>query len=163
LDVETLADDEWKILRDVRLRALEGSPTAYISSRQTEMAWTEARWRRTFEGALWVVARGRQEIVGLARSVRVERRPAFERHLESVWVEPGHRRTGVLRTLLRYLAELEPEVREWRVWVLTDNVEARAVYERLGFRSTGECQPLDDSSGRSEERLGLNLGGHHAL
>jgi L-amino acid N-acyltransferase YncA len=163
LDVETLAADDWKILRDVRLRALEDSPTAYISSRQTEMVWTEARWRRTFEGALWVVARGRQEIVGLTRSVRVERRPAFERHLESVWVEPGHRRTGVLRTLLRYLIELEPDVREWLVWVLTDNVEARTVYERLGFQSTGERQPLDDSSDRSEERLRLSLGGNQPL
>lgn len=163
MDVETLAADDWKTLRDVRLRALEDSPTAYISRRQTELTWTEARWRRSFEGALWVVARGRQEIVGLARSVRVDRRPAFERHLESVWVEPRHRRTGVLRTLLRYLAELEPEVREWRVWVLTGNVEARTVYERLGFESTGERQPLDDSSGRSEERLGLSFGGQHAL
>ena len=108
MDVETLAADDWKILRDVRLRALEDSPTAYISSRQMEIAWTEERWRSSFEGSVWVVARGRQEIVGMARSVRVEYRPAFERHLESVWVEPGHRRTGVLRALLRYLAELEP-------------------------------------------------------
>ena len=163
MDVETLAADDWKILRDVRLRALEDSPTAYISSRQTEITWTEARWRRSFEDSVWVVAGSRPEIVGMARSVRVDHRPPFERHLESVWVEPGHRRTGVLRTLLRYLAQLEPAVLEWRVWVLTDNVEARTAYERLGFRSTGERQPLNDLSGRSEERLGLSLGGHCRL
>lgn len=163
MDVETLAADDWKILRDVRLRALEDSPTAYISSRQMEIAWTEERWRSSFEGSVWVVARGRQEIVGMARSVRVEYRPALERHLESVWVEPGHRRTGVLRALLRYLAELEPDVREWRVWVLTDNVDARTAYERLGFRLTGERQPLNDSTGRSEERLSLSLGGYNGL
>lgn len=78
------------------------------------------------------------------------------RHLESVWVDPLHRRSGVLRAILRYLADLEPDVRTWMAWVLDGNDEARAAYERLGFESTGERQPLTDAPRRVEERLRLD-------
>jgi GNAT superfamily N-acetyltransferase len=153
LNVEILAPTEWKILRDVRLRALKDSPSAFVSSYEVEAPWTEVHWRRRFDGALWVVARRGQRIVGLARSVRVQGRPAEERHLESVWVEPGHRKTGVTRALLRFLTEQDPGVREWLVWVLDGNPDARHVYVRLGFVATGERQVL--ASGRGEERLRL--------
>jgi GNAT superfamily N-acetyltransferase len=155
LKVEMLTPTEWKTLRDVRLRALKDSPTAFDSSYEIEASWGEAHWRRRFEDARWVVARRGRRIVGLARSVRVQGRPPQERHLESVWVEPGHRGTGVTRALLRSLTEHDPSVREWRVWVLDTNPEARLVYERLGFVATGERQVLPDASGRGEYRLGL--------
>jgi ribosomal protein S18 acetylase RimI-like enzyme len=58
-----------------------------------------------------------------------------------------------MRALMRFLTDLEPEVREWLVWVLNDNAEAREVYRRLGFEPTGERQVLP--SGRVEERLRL--------
>jgi GNAT superfamily N-acetyltransferase len=153
LSVEVLAADDWNTLRDVRLRALEDSPAAYVSSSGAEASWSETDWRRCFVDARWVVARTGGRIIGLARSARVRGRPADERHLESVWVEPGHRRTGVMRALMRFLTDLEPGVREWLVWVLNDNAEAREVYRRLGFEPTGERQLLP--SGRVEERLRL--------
>jgi GNAT superfamily N-acetyltransferase len=155
LDVEVLAADDWMTLRDVRLRALRDSPAAYVSSYEVEQGWSETEWRRGFADALWVVVRRRHRVVGLARSVRVDGRPPDERHLESVWVEPGYRRTGVMRAVLRFLAGREPDVRDWLVWVLTGNADARKVYERLGFVPTGERQPVPDASGRHEERLRL--------
>jgi GNAT superfamily N-acetyltransferase len=155
LDFEVLAADDWRILRDVRLLALKDSPGAYISSYEAEASWTEASWRHSFAGALWVVPRSGRRIIGLARSLRVDGRPPDERHLESVWVEPRHRRTGVMRAILRYLTEVEPEVHDWLLWVVDRNVEAREVYERLGFEPTGERQLLTDTSGRTEVRLRL--------
>lgn len=154
MDVEVLAADDWKILREVRLRALKDSPTAYISTYEEVASWTEADWRHRFTTAVWVVIRDGRGIIAVASSLRDG--PVNERYLESVWVEPGHRRTGVLRTILQYLAELEPDVEDWFLWVLDGNAEARAVYERLGFEPTGESQPLDDDSGRVEVRLRLN-------
>lgn len=155
MDFEVLAADEWKTLREIRLRALKDSPAAFISSYDTEVSWTEAHWRQSFVGALWVVPRRGRQIVGMARSLRVDGRPADERHLESVWVDPRHRRTGVMRAILRHLTELEPDVRDWLLWVLDRNPEAHAVYESLGFRPTGERQLLADASGRTEVRLRL--------
>ncbi len=155
MDVEALAADDWEILRDVRLRALKDSPAAYISTYEEVAGWTEAKWRDRFATAVWVVLRSEQRIIGVASSLRDDERPT-ERHLESVWVEPGHRRTGALRAILQYLVELEPEVGDWLLWVLDGNAEALAVYQRLGFEPTGESQLLNDASGRSEVRFRLN-------
>jgi len=155
LNVEALAVDDWEILRDVRLRALKDSPAAYISTYEEVASWTESQWRDCFATAVWVVPRIGRRIIGVACSLRDDERPANERYLESVWVERGHRRTGVLRAILRYLAELEPDVEDWFLWVLDGNAEARAVYERLGFEPTGESQPLADASGRAEVRFRL--------
>jgi RimJ/RimL family protein N-acetyltransferase len=154
LDVEVIAGDDWKILQDVRLRALEDSPTAFLAKAET--SWGEAEWRaKALEGA-WVVARSGDQVIGVVHSIRGDHRPTDERHLESVWVDPLHRRSGVLRAILRYLSEVEPDVRTWMAWVLDGNDGARAAYERLGFETTGERQPLTDAPRRVEERLRLD-------
>ena len=72
----------------------------------------EEGWRERFTRMRWVVARHDRRIVGMASSVRVAGRPAYERHIESVWVDPRYRRTGVLRAILR------PSVRglSWPSW-----------------------------------------------
>jgi predicted GNAT family acetyltransferase len=155
LDVEVLVADDWETLRDVRLRALKDSPTAYISTYEEVASWTEERWRGAFATAVWVVIRSGRRIVGVASSLRAAQGLATERYIESVWVEPGHRRSGILREILRYLAELEPVVEDWFLWVLDGNADARAVYERLGFAPTGESQPLADASGRKEVQFRL--------
>jgi L-amino acid N-acyltransferase YncA len=155
LDVDALAADDWAILRDVRLRALKDAPAAYISTYEDVACWTEAQWRDCFATAVWVVLRSDGRIIGVASSLRDDERPT-ERHLESVWVEPGHRRTGALRAILQYLVDLEPDVEDWLLWVLDGNAEALAVYKRLGFEPTGESQLLNDASGRAEVRFRLS-------
>jgi len=152
-----LGSDDWQILREVRLRALKDCPAAYISEYEDEASLNEQSWRERFTRMRWIVARHGGGIIGLASSVRVPGRPSYERHIESVWVDPRHRRTGVLRALLGYLTEVEPEVTEWRIWVLDTNSVARQVYDRLGFRPTGERQPLTDNSGRLEIRLQFSV------
>lgn len=155
MDVEVLAADDWEILRDVRLRALKDSPAAYMSTYDEVAAWTEERWRHSFVTAVWVVIRSERRIIAVASSLRATGGPLSERYIESVWVEPGHRRSGVLREILRHLAEREPEVEDWFLWVLDGNADARAVYERLGFAPTGKTQPLTDASGRNEVEFRL--------
>lgn len=155
LDVEVLGGDDWRVVRDVRLRALEDSPAAFLAKAET--AWGQEKWRAiALEGA-WIVARSEDQVIGVVHSIRVDDRPTDERHLESVWVDPLHRRRGVLRAILRYLTELEPDVRTWMVWVLDGNHDALAAYEHLGFETTGERQPLTDAPDRIEERLQMDL------
>ena len=154
MDVEVIAGDDWKILQEVRLRALEDSPAAFLAKAET--SWSEAEWRALAVKDVWIIARSGDQVIGVLRSVRVDDRPTDERHLESVWVAPLHRKQGVLRAILRYLAELEPDVRTWMAWVLDGNDGARAAYERLGFETTGERQPLTDAPRRVEERLRLD-------
>ncbi|MEU4193140.1 GNAT family N-acetyltransferase [Kribbella sp. NPDC026611] len=158
MELALLGAEYWRLLRDVRLRALKDSPAAYISEYQVESTWGEAEWRARFRYRHWVVVRRGGAIIGLASSVRVDDRPPLERHIESVWVDPRYRRTGVLRAMLAYLGAVEPDVTDWRIWVLDTNEIARKVYDRLGFTPTGEQQPLEDGSGRFEIRLGIHVG-----
>jgi predicted GNAT family acetyltransferase len=153
LELAMLGADDWSIAREVRLRALKDSPSAYLADYEDEVRVGEDGWRERFTRMRWVVARDAERIIAMAASVRVAGRPAYERHIEAVWVDPRYRRSGVLRALLGQLAAEDPEVTEWRVWVLDTNTLARQVYDRLGFSPTGERQLLADGSGRREIRL----------
>jgi ribosomal protein S18 acetylase RimI-like enzyme len=161
LDVDVLTDDDWKLLQDLRLRALEESPDAFLSKADAGKAGDEAYWRERCTRNVWVVARIGQQVVGMASSVQDPEQPPDARHVESVWVDPAHRRRGVLRAMLRHLVDLDPDVRNWFVWVLDGNELAREVYERLGFETTGERQALAGAFERSEERM--RLGGGWAI
>jgi L-amino acid N-acyltransferase YncA len=154
MEIVTLDPDDWELLKSVRLQALRDAKTAFVSS-VDEAVSSEEEWRARFENSIWVVAREGDETVGLARSLRGADRPVSERHVESVWVAPRHRRSGTTRALVEQLADLERSngVTELRVWVIEGNDSARRAYERLGFESTGEVKQLDDGSGRVEERL----------
>ncbi len=57
--------------------------------------------------------------------------------IQSVYVEPDHRRQGVYRGLYRRLEELAAEannVRGIRLYVMRENVTAKKTYESLGMR-----------------------------
>jgi GNAT superfamily N-acetyltransferase len=164
LRVDFLTPAEWRTLRTLRLRALKESPDAFLSAYRREVAWSELDWRATFENGIWIVARQGGRAIGVARSVRDPDR-LWERHAEAIWVEPGHRRTGVTRSLLRALADAERSagVKDLLVWVLEAKRDARRVYERLGFQPTGEQHVLNDASGRMEERLRLRLTEHPSI
>ena len=157
IDVQPLSASEWPQLRLARLRALEESPDAFISEYERESRWSEREWLAMFESALWVVARSEGRIVGLARSSREVAQP-WQRHVESVWVEPFFRRRGITRRLIEGLIEGEGDagVRELVIWVIEGNDRARRAYERFGFKPTGERQPLP-GDGRDEERLLLRI------
>lgn len=154
-----LAEDDWKALRSVRLRALEDSPAAFLA--KTETSWGEPEWRAAVRDGDWIVARHGEQVIGVVHCVRGDDRPADERHFESVWVDPLHRRSGVLRAFLSHLVAYDPAVRTLMVWILDGNDAARATYERLGFESTGERQPLPGAPRRVEERLRLALNANH--
>jgi ribosomal protein S18 acetylase RimI-like enzyme len=157
IDVRPLSAMEWPQLRMARLRALQESPEAFISEYERESGWSKREWLAMFESALWVVARNRGRIVGLARSSREAAQP-WQRHVESVWVEPHFRRRGITRRLIEGLIEGEhgAGVSELVIWVIEGNDRARRAYERFGFKPTGERQPLP-GGGRGEERLLLRI------
>lgn len=59
--------------------------------------------------------------------------------IQSVFVEPAHRRRGVYRSLyqfVRQLAERDPQVCGFRLYVEQENVIAQQTYEALGMKQT---------------------------
>jgi GNAT superfamily N-acetyltransferase len=158
IDIGVLTPMEWRQLRTARLRALQDSPEAFLSEYQREFGWSEREWLAMFDSSLWVIARGSGRIVGLARSSRNGAAP-WQRHVESVWVEPRFRRRGITRRLMEALIEHErrADVSELVIWVIEGNDRARRAWKRFGFRPTGERQLLPGGGGRGEERLLLRI------
>jgi ribosomal protein S18 acetylase RimI-like enzyme len=158
-EIRVLSAVEWPVLRDARLQALSESPEAFLADHDQEVSWGEEAWKHTLDTSRWMVALSCGMAVGLLRSVQEPGRPT-ERHVESIWVAPGHRQRGVLRSLLQVLLadqEWMVGVEELKLWVLQTNRDARLVYTRLGFRPTGKRQLLSDGTGRVECQLSLAI------
>jgi ribosomal protein S18 acetylase RimI-like enzyme len=157
--VEVLTEEEWFRLRDIRLSALRESPDAFLSSFAHEAAYREERWRAEFARGEWAVAVTSNRAVGLVGATRESHTPGDERYLEYIWVAPGSRRSGVasmlLRTVLDHLRD-SGVLTVW-LWILDGNERAMRLYQRFGFFSTNERQPLTANPARSEERMRLSL------
>ena len=155
LDIRLLAPADWRILRDIRLRALIDSPRAFTSHHHLERKWTEHQWRQRCRVATWAVALESGTAIGIAGLVNDH--PEEPQHVESIWVAPTHRRRGVSRSLLNPMVETARRAGlvELLLWVLEDNLLARRVYAHLGFQWTGERKPVDCE--RFERRLRLAI------
>ena len=152
--VEPVSD--WRLVRDIRLRALQSDARAFDGDLGEEAARHDAYWRSATTVTTWVAAFIGELAVGIARAVGEHGR----RHVESVWVDPHFRRRGVASRMMRELARLERErgERQLRIWVLDGNDGGRAFYDALGFVPTGERKPLPSNPARTEERMHLRLG-----
>ena len=156
-------------LRDVRLRALEDTPTAFASNLAAEAtrlptAWDEAALVRSegWESATFIAEEdGRWQ--GLVGAYRPAGRPGVV-ELVSMWVDPAARGHGLG-------ASLATEVLEWaraggaatvELWVTTGNEQAISLYRRLGFATTSDYQPLPSDPCRDEVRMSLALAPHGA-
>lgn len=155
--VRAVSEDEWSVLRSVRLQALADAPSAFGSTLAAEQQFTEERWRERATGSvnsrLFLAWRG-DEAVGIAGCVDEGDGSA---QVVSVWVRPEHRGRGVARALtaaaLVFASDRGFSV--IRLWVTEGNTSARRLYERLGFTATGKQQPLPSDSALREHELEL--------
>ena len=147
--IRTFTADEWRVYRDLRLRALADSPAAFGSTLAAEEGRGDAEWSsRLAAGAnarwnLPLVAEVRGEPIGLAWG-RIETSDPDVAALYQMWVVPTHRGLGVGQMLLEAVI----------VWARARNASylalgvtcgespARRLYERAGFKVMGEPQPL---------------------
>jgi ribosomal protein S18 acetylase RimI-like enzyme len=71
--------------------------------------------------------------------------------IQSVYVEPAHRRSGVYRALYEHVLELAkatPEVCGMRLYVERENANAQRTYESLGMRDAGYAMYEDEFARR---------------
>ncbi len=154
--VRSIWEGDWRLLREIRLRALLDSPDAFASSHDQEVRWDENAWRVFLRGARWTLAFAPRTAIGMAGVVDGAE-PSAEPHVISMWVDPGHRRTGVARLLLTSLTERMVGRTAILLWVMQENLAARRAYERMGFVPTCEVQRLPTDPSRYEERMRLCL------
>jgi ribosomal protein S18 acetylase RimI-like enzyme len=146
MEVRRVRPDEWRALRDLRLRALQDTPTAFGGTYAASAARPDDWWVDWARGsaeaetqALFVAADGGR-LVGLAGTFREER----DWVVFSMWVEPAYRGAGAGHALLERVVAFARErgATEILLSVTDGNDAARALYERYGFVDTGATEPL---------------------
>jgi GNAT superfamily N-acetyltransferase len=148
----------------VRLAALTESPAAFAVSVEDEAARRPEEWEQWAadgasgsETATFIAVSG-QAFVGLAAGFRHSTIPVAA-HLVAMWVTPEHRGRAIgadlARAVIAWAAEAGFEA--VTLWVVVENVPARTLYRNLGFRPTGDAQPLPSDPGLIEERWELPL------
>jgi ribosomal protein S18 acetylase RimI-like enzyme len=163
MDVRQAQAADWQALRQLRLRALADAPDAFASTLEAEEAVLDEIWRQRAEGgpaSANFIAREGGVDVGLA-AVFAEPDAPGRMHLVSMWVAPGYRRRGVARALVAQAVRwaAEHRAREVILWVADNNSAAHRLYERVGFRPTGDRQPLPSNPAVTESCLRLPLAG----
>jgi GNAT superfamily N-acetyltransferase len=153
--VRQTTEDDWKAWRDLRLRALQDTPTAFGSTYDREAAFTEDDWKdrlRNPESAS-LLAFVDDVAVGMGGGFRDL--PGWL-HVVAMWTDPSWRGHGAGRAVLEHLKSWSA-AQGLRVHldVETSNQGARRLYERAGFVATGETRPLRDGSSYRVERMVL--------
>ncbi|MGZ5417557.1 MAG: N-acetyltransferase family protein [Nocardioides sp.] len=149
--------DDWATWRDLRLRALQDTPTAFGSTYDREAAFTEADWQSRLHGP-----------AGAAVIAYLDGRPAgmgggFRDlpgwlHIVAMWTDPAWRGHGAGSAVLEHLKAWSAAAGlRVHLDVETSNQGARRLYERAGFVATGETRPLRQGSSYLVERMVLPI------
>ena len=153
--IRRIRADEGASLRALRLRALADAPMAFGSTLAREQAFTDDVWRERAEhgasGAdrVTFVAEDDGRWLGiataLARDPDVPDDP--QPVLVGMFVAPEARGHGVGAALVDAVVgwARARQASGLTLWVTATNTPAVALYDRCGFRRTGECRPLEHS------------------
>ncbi|HET7310149.1 MAG TPA: GNAT family N-acetyltransferase [Mycobacteriales bacterium] len=161
----TAADGE--LLRDVRLRALQDTPSAFGSTYAAEAARPDAMWDERAAGGArgadrcTLLAFDGEECIGLAGGFRNDEDGHHaDIDLVSMWVALAYRGTGAAEQLVDAVLEWardEAAAEVVGLWVTRGNARAQRFYERLGFVETGDVQPLPSDPCKDEVRMVFGL------
>ena len=152
------------VFKDVRLRALQESPTAFSStfakeSQLPDEEWLSraARWSEDGTDAIFL-AFDDAAACGIVGSYVEEGKPGVAQII-SMWVDPAYRRAGVGRSLIAAVIEWNRPcgVRELKLMVTSVNTSAIAFYERIGFRTTGVTGTYPNDAAIIEYEMALIL------
>jgi ribosomal protein S18 acetylase RimI-like enzyme len=162
IEVTVLTPDDWALWRDLRLRALTEAPEAF-GSRLADWQGDgdrEERWRRrlSIPGGHDVVGLLDGAAVGMATGVPSDEPGVVE--LISMWVSPVARGRGVGDALVGEIVRWATDAgaTTLRLDVAEGNDPARLLYERHGFRMTGELGDLMPDGIRHELAMERPLG-----
>lgn len=160
LEIRRVRTDEWRPLRDTRLRALEDAPSAFGTTfaearERPDTWWVEwaKRSAETGEQAMLLAWRDGAP-VGIAGTFA---RDDGAWQVISMWVDPAERGRGAGGALLDAVVGFAREhgSRELVLGVTDGNDAARALYERYGFADNGDSEPLRSNPALTVRDLSL--------
>jgi RimJ/RimL family protein N-acetyltransferase len=155
VQIRRIRADEWRELRELRLRALRDTPEAFGSTYAMEAAEPEQQWREwASDGAeggasYWALAvdddAGR--IGGMAFGSR-HWQVTDAIGVFSMWVDPALRGQGMGQRLVESVVAWARTTERPRVVLSVNETNEVAIrlYERCGFVPTGTQHPIRDGS-----------------
>jgi RimJ/RimL family protein N-acetyltransferase len=165
--VRRVTEDDWALLRRVRLEMLADTPLAYLETVADAEARTEGEWR-------FRAQRGATGPTDLALAVEDPALPdrwvgylacfidaPGQGHVVSVYLAATHRGTGLAERMLDAVvawARAEARLTRLHLYVHEDNHRAAAFYRRYGFTPTGGSFPYDLDPTKAELEMALLLG-----
>ena len=150
-----LRPEGWERLRRLRITSLSESPDAFGGNLETEEMLSEEEWRKKFEKLVHLVGVIDGIDIAVLSVENLDGDFGATCWIGGCWVNPEYRGRGVMKALISYLDE-HAEERGWKVQglgVFSDNDEAIAAYEKLGFIRKGELQPSTRRPDRSFQRM----------
>ena len=148
--VNRIRADQWRILKDVRLRALEEAPYAFGTTlaegqKRTDRDWQDmARDHATLSDRAYFMAYVGDDPCGMAGCYR---RTSDIVMLTAMWVAPEFRGQNIGEQIVRAVIEWAREdgASMLEAWV-GENNPARIFYQKIGFEETGLTEPLRSDS-----------------
>ncbi len=148
--IRPVRPDEWRELRDLRLRALADAPDAFGATYEQESVDPDEAWQRRADrpdGTMIVAVDDDGRFVGMASGGPAEGFPDSA-GLYGTWVDPVARGQGIGEQLIGAIvpwAEAQGYARIG-LGVTIGNDAAVRLYERIGFKDTGLRFPLRDGT-----------------
>ena len=154
ITIDQLSEQQWPALRELRFAALTDAPHAFEASLEDESRWGVDGWLSFVRNVAWFVAGLDGQPVGLVGGLR-RREARDEPEIISMWVVPSQRGTGTADLLLQAVLGWAQRTgaHSMTLWITDGNARARRLYERHGFRLTGERSPLPAGRTGSELRM----------
>ena len=146
IEVRGVRPDEWRRLRDVRLRSLADAPDAFGQTLAQAHAEPDASWRRWIERgwgrgpqATLVADDGTPALRGIVVGVLEDDQPGVA-HLYAMWVDPSARRSGIGTRLIDGVISWARArgASSLRLGVAANNDTAVAMYRSRGFRPVAD-------------------------
>ena len=148
--VNRIRSDQWRILKDVRLRALEEAPDAFGTTlvegqKRTDRDWQDmARDHATLADRAYFMAYVGDNSCGMAGCYRTASDVVM---LTAMWVAPEFRgqKIGeqIVRAVIKWAGAGGASTIE--AWV-SENNPARIFYQKIGFEETCLTEPLRSDS-----------------
>lgn len=151
MEVRAASAAEWRVIRELRLRALADRPQAFATTLEEASTGTDEEWadaaRITAESGDAVTWIAERDGVPIGQAFSRIREDAVAR-ISAMWVAPEGRGLGVAAALI---AAAEAWGRSKgcttvSLFVAEGNHAAVRLYERSGYRPTGSDKPLREGS-----------------
>ncbi|HEY9223433.1 MAG TPA: GNAT family N-acetyltransferase [Variovorax sp.] len=153
MSLRRLESHESSLLRELRLRALQDSPNSFRDTYSDMVARPSSYWddftrsvTQADQNAMFLAFEGGKP-VGSAFAL-VDRAQIRTGRAGGIWVDPRWRRHGIGEALLLEVVNWarEREFERLKLWCVVDAIGPSSLYCKVGFKETGNQQPLSEGS-----------------